>query len=106
MAQGNEDLAPETVNSEQEDASMQAQQVAAEALQQDAACVLGLQQSRKRTGGLTDADEQDLVDHMRQMTSSGMIDMSAYAGEEAMDDLEDRFGRDTAADEKLASDDS
>lgn len=105
MAQGNEDLAPETVNSEQEDASMQAQQVAAEALQ-DAACVLGLQQSRKRTGGLTDADEQDLVDHMRQMTFSGMIDMSAYAGEEAMDDLEDRFGRDTAADEKLASDDS
>ena len=43
---------------------------------------------------------------MNQMDSSGVIDMSAYRGEETMDDLEDRYGKQNAADEDFADDDS
>ena len=58
-------------------------------------------------GGIADEDDiEDLVDHMNQMDSSGVIDMSAYRGEETMDDLEDRYGKENAADEDFADDDS
>ncbi len=105
MTQRQDDLAPETVNAEQEDASMQAQQVAEEA-RTEATSVLGLAQSEKLSSSLYGANAQDLVDHMRQMDTSGTIDLSAYAGEEAMDDLEDRYGRESAPDPQFASDDS
>ncbi len=105
MTQRSDDFAPETVNNEQADAPMQAQQVAEDALN-EATSVLGLEQSEKLSSSLDSANAQDLVDHMRQMDTSGTIDMSAYAGEEAMDDLEDRYGRESAPDPDLASDDS
>ncbi len=95
------DLAPETVNDEQEDAASQAQTVAQEAMDESLS-VLGLEDSEKAKGGITDeGDVQDLVDHMRQMESSGHIDMSAYRGEDNMDDVEDRYGEDAKLDKDL-----
>ena len=101
-----DESAPETFNPEQDDEEAQAQSVAEEArgLATDA---FGLEDSVKVKGGIDDEDDvEDLVDHMNQMDSSGIIDMSAYRGEETMDDLEDRYGRENAADEDFADDDS
>lgn len=44
--------------------------------------------SRKVDGGITDDDHDvhDTVDMMKQMISSGRVDMGAYAGEPLMDD--------------------
>lgn len=100
-----EDTAPETVNAEQEDAETQAQVVAEEALTHSTS-VLGLKQSEKLSSSLSPTDTQDLVDHLNQMDTSGTIDMSAYAGEESHDDLENRHGRDDAPDAEFADDDS
>ena len=95
------DLAPETVNDEQEDSSAQAQTVAQEAMG-GSMTGLGLEDSEKAKGGIADEDDvQDLVDHMRQMESSGRIDMSAYRGEDNMDDVEDRYGEDAKLDKDL-----
>lgn len=95
------DLAPETVNDEQEDAASQAQTVAREAMNESLS-VLGLEDSKKAKGGITDEDDvQDLVDHMRQMESSGHIDMSAFSGEDNMDDVEDFYGEDAKLDKDL-----
>lgn len=50
--------------------------------------------SEKARGGLDDEpDEQDLVDHMNQMETSGTIDMSAYEGEPNHDDNVDKYGK-------------
>ena len=98
-------IAPETVNAEQEDAEAQAQTVAVEGLGRRART--SLEDSEKPKGGIADEDDMtDLVDHMKQMDSSGVIDMSAYRGEETMDDLENRYGRAGVADEDFANDDS
>ena len=74
--------APDAANLEQEDESAQAQTLADE--------VLGRAEEVK-TGDETD-DVQDLVDHMRQMETSGRIDMSAYRGERNDDEEEGRYG--------------
>lgn len=97
--------APETFNSEQEDEEAQAQAIADDAqnLSPDSP---GLSDSEKVKSGLDDDDTEDLVDHMNQMESSGIIDMSAYRGEETMDDLENRYGQAGVADEEFADDDS
>lgn len=106
MTERPEDLAPETINDEQEDEGSQAQTVGEDALDR-ATSVQGLDDTEKPKGGPTDEDNvTDLVDHMRQMDSSGAIDMSAYDGEETMDDLENRFGTRNAADEQFSEDDS
>ncbi len=105
MPRHSDELAPETVNLEQADAGAQAQAVAEEALTRSVS-VLGLEQSEKLSASLAPADAQDLVEHMRQMDTSGTIDMSAYRGEETMDDLENRYGRAGVADEDFAEDDS
>ena len=39
-----------------------------------------------------DDSTQDSVDHMRDMESSGRIDMSAYRGEPNMDDDAGKYG--------------
>lgn len=81
--------APEAHNPEQDDEAAQAQSVSDEAYHRGG---LGLGETVKvPTGGEAD-DVQDLVDHMRQMDSSGMIDMSAYAGERNDDEEEGRYG--------------
>lgn len=87
----NRDLAPETVNDEQEDEAAQAQDVAAEA-QGRTSTGLGLSDTRKASGGDEGDDVPDLVDHMRQMDSSGRIDMSAYRGERNDDDEDGMLG--------------
>lgn len=106
MIERPDDLAPETVDDEQEDEDTQAQSVADDA-QGRTASNAGLGDSEKVKGGIEGEDDvQDIVDHMIQMDTSGNIDMSAYDGEETMDDLEGRYGKRNAADEEFADDDS
>jgi hypothetical protein len=90
-------LAPETHNSEQDDEDAQAQTVAdqAQALRK------GDPTSSIKVGG---GDSQDLVDRMRDMESSGRIDMGAYDGEENMDDNEEKYGDEANPDPQLPSD--
>jgi hypothetical protein len=47
--------------------------------------------SSKSPGGITDDDSEvhDIVDMMKQMVSSGRVDMGAYSGEPLMDDGDD-----------------
>lgn len=82
------DPAPETVNPEQEDADSQAQTVADEARAREA----GLEDSDKLPTGRDDDDVPDLVDHMKQMDSSGVIDFDAYRGERNDDDEDGMLG--------------
>lgn len=86
-------LAPESDNSEQEDEEAQAQTVAEEALVRSTSAE-GLSDTEKAKTGEEGEDAQDLVDHMRQMDSSGRIDMSAYRGERNDDDEEGMLGPD------------
>ena len=76
--------APELVNREQEDEDSQAQTIAEEAIALPTG-VIGAEDSEK----VAAPDVQDLVDHMNQMVSSGLIDMSAFRGERNDDDDED-----------------
>jgi hypothetical protein len=105
MENRTDDLAPETANAEQDDASQQAQTVAQQA-EGHVTTTLSLGESERAKGGIEGADEQDLVDHMRQMDTSGIIDMSAYRGEDNHDDLEVRYGRASVPDEGMENDDS
>lgn len=92
--------APEAANLEQDDESDQAQTVADEALGRAeggpgtgrGAERFGLDDTEKVKSGDETDDVQDLVDHMRQMETSGRIDMSAFAGERNDDEEEGRFG--------------
>jgi len=85
--------APDAVNREQEDESSQAQTVADEALgRAEGGGQFGLDDTEKVTTGDGTDDVQDLVDHMRQMETSGRIDMSAYRGERNDDEEEGRYG--------------
>lgn len=88
------DLAPETHNDEQDDESAQAQSLADEALGR-ATTVFGSDEETERVGD--DPDEiggatPDIVDHMKQMVSSGRIDMGAFRDERSDDDEEGYFG--------------
>ena len=79
--------APDAHNREQDDEEAQAQSVA------EAARHARLQEgSDKAPGGDETEDAQDLVDHMRQMERSGVIDMDAYRGERSDDDEDDELG--------------
>ncbi len=92
-------LAPETHNDEQDDHRGQAQEVAQQA-----------QHLTEKTASPTDsskvtdsiavqgASRQDMVDHMRDMESSGRVDMDAYAGEPNHDDNERKYGKDSGPD--------
>ena len=79
------DEAPELHNSEQDDEQAQAHTVADQAF----AMRHGDPTASIKVGG---GDVQDLVDHMRDMESSGRIDMGAYEGEPNMDDEDERYG--------------
>lgn len=86
------DFAPETHNDEQDDHRSQAQEVTEQA--QDRAAAGSPTESRKSPtkSGLMDDSTQDLVDHMRDMESSGRIDMGAFKGEPNHDDNVDELG--------------
>lgn len=64
----------------------QAQSVADDALSPEDGP--GALESTKPHGGITDddSDVHDIVDMMKQMITSGRVDMGAYAGEPLMDD--------------------
>jgi hypothetical protein len=84
-----DDLPPETHNSEQDDEDAQAQTVAEEARRR--AQEEGLSDSVKDKGP-SPGDAPDLVDRMRQMNRSGRIDYGAFRGERNDDDEEDTLG--------------
>ncbi|HWT41100.1 MAG TPA: hypothetical protein VN152_00505 [Sphingopyxis sp.] len=79
--------APEARNREQDDEEAQAQTVA-EAARRDRR----QGDSDKVSSGDDSDDVQDLVDHIRQMERSGVIDMDAYRGERSDDDEDDELG--------------
>lgn len=95
-------LAPETVNREQDDEASQAQTIAAEAQQADHSSPLDSEKYGESE--ILDDSTQDLVDHMRDMESSGRIDMDAYRGEPNMDDNAGKYGE--GHDAEFESDDS
>lgn len=86
-----EDLAPENQNAEQDDEDAQSQTLADAALGRSSDD-LGLEDTEKVPTGEEGDDVEDVVDHMRQMVSSGRIDNSAYTGEPNYDDDEDKYG--------------
>ena len=95
-----EGLAPELHNSEQDDELEQAQTLADEALGRRPSDHGAPTESEKVNGlNLEEDSTQDLVDHMRDMESSGRIDMGAYAGEDNMDDNEDKYGEENRLDD-------
>jgi hypothetical protein len=97
--QQTEALAPELHNSEQDDEQDQAQTLADEALS-GSSDQFGLDDTEKVPAGGEGDDVQDIVDHMRQMVSSGRIDNSAYAGESNDDDNEGLFLPSVEADDE------
>ncbi len=99
-----DNFAPETHNDEQDDEQNQAQEIAEEARNKDGD--FSPLDSSKVHGGIDGSDdEQDTIDHMRDMEQSGRIDMDAYAGEENLDDNEDKYDEDNRVDD-LPSDGS
>lgn len=100
-------FAPETHNDEQDDHRMQAQEVAKQARQQSDH-VSGPTESAKddNNSDVMNDSTQDVIDHMRDMESSGRIDMSAYRGEPNHDDNEDELGSQAKVDPELRSDGS
>ncbi|GAA4641850.1 hypothetical protein GCM10023115_02220 [Pontixanthobacter gangjinensis] len=88
------DLAPETHNSEQADYASQAQEIArqAQSLTEQTGSPTESTKDHNSSGLMGDST-QDTIDHMRDMESSGRIDMGAFAGEPNHDDNVDKFGK-------------
>lgn len=90
--------APKADNREQDDEPAQAQTVADDAIRGNAATQIEAEDSVH--GGTTNPaqlapdDAQDVVDHMEQMESSGVIDMDAYRSERSDDDEAEMLGED------------
>ncbi len=102
-----EGLAPETDNSEQDERGEQAQDVAAEARSPENHTA-GATESRKAPSPGIDnigGNETDLIDRMRQMEKSGIIDNGAFAGEADHDDEPSRY-RDSGEDAISADSDA
>ena len=95
-------LAPETHNDEQDDHRSQAQEVSEQAQQLNSK-TRSPTESRKsdNASGLMGDSTQDTVDHMRDMESSGRIDMNAYRGEPNHDDDEGKYGASNEVDPDL-----
>lgn len=86
-------LAPETHNDEQDDHRAQAQEVSEQA--RSTTSEAGSPTESVKSGnssGLMGDSTQDTVDHMRDMESSGRVDMDAYRGEPNHDDNVDKYG--------------
>ena len=95
-------LAPETHNDEQDDHRSQAQEVAEQA--QDKSNRSPTESTKVGKSGVLGDSTQDTVDHMRDMESSGRIDMGAYKGEPNHDDDEGKYGEANKIDPDLPSD--
>ncbi len=85
------DLAPEMHNAEQDDHRSQTQEVAEEAMEPSERSPTESEKDDNSSGLMNDST-QDIVDHMRDMESSGRIDMDAYRGEPNHDDNVDKYG--------------
>ena len=92
-------LAPETHNDEQDDHRSQAQEVTeqAETLTEETRSPTESEKGPNKSGLMGDST-QDTIDHMRDMESSGRVDMDAYRGEPNHDDNVDKFGKDKKPD--------
>ena len=86
------DLAPETHNDEQDDHRNQAQEVSEEAQNRETGSPTESTKGENKSDLMGDST-QDTIDHMRDMESSGRIDMSAYRGEPNHDDNVDKYGK-------------
>ena len=87
-------LAPETHNDEQDDHRSQAQEVAEQARQVTTQTTSPTESAKDdNKSGLMGDSTQDTIDHMRDMESSGRIDMDAYRGEPNHDDNVDKYGK-------------
>lgn len=87
-------LAPETHNDEQDDHRSQAQEVAQQAKTTTGETGSPTESTKdNNSSGLMGDSTQDVVDHMRDMESSGRIDMGAFKGEPNHDDNVDKFGK-------------
>jgi hypothetical protein len=84
--------APELHNAEQDDEPAQAQEIAREALAADDEDSPLDSEKPDDEGEVMDDFSQDLIDRMRDMEQSGVIDMSAYRGEPNMDDEDETYG--------------
>ncbi len=88
------DLAPEMHNDEQDDHRMQAQQISEEARRTTVTTQSPTESAKSPTkSDLMNDSTQDTVDKMRDMESSGRIDMHAYDGEPNHDDNVDKLGK-------------
>ncbi|MBY6015468.1 hypothetical protein KUV75_11225 [Qipengyuania gaetbuli] len=86
-------LAPETHNDEQDDHRSQAQEVAEHARSLTSETHSPTESEKgPNSSGLMGDSTQDTVDHMRDMESSGRIDMGAFRGEPNMDDNAGKYG--------------
>lgn len=86
------DLAPEMHNDEQDDHRMQAQEISEEAQRSSTQSPTESAKSPTKSDLMNDST-QDTVDKMRDMESSGRIDMHAYDGEPNHDDNVDKLGK-------------
>ena len=88
------DLAPEMHNDEQDDHRMQAQEVSEEARRTTVTTQMPTESGKgpNKTDLMNDST-QDTIDKMRDMESSGRIDMHAFDGEPNHDDNVDKFGK-------------
>ena len=87
------DLAPEMHNDEQDDHRSQAQEVAEQA-QNGVHDSAGATESMKVASPGVDGvagSESDMIDEMREMEDSGIIDNSAFAGEPNHDDNTSKY---------------
>lgn len=93
------EFAPEVHNDEQDDHREQAQEVAEQARDASSRAASPTESSKVRDSGtIIGNSTQDTIDHMRDMESSGRVDMDAYAGEPNHDDNVDKFGKDKKLD--------
>jgi len=93
------DLAPEMHNDEQDDHRSQAQEVAQQA--RDRARSGSPTESRRdpHTNDPMGSSTQDTIEHMRDMESSGRIDLDAFEGEPNHDDNVDEPGPERKVDD-------
>ena len=85
-------MAPETHNDEQDDERSQAQTVSEDAQNESQRSPTESEKGDNKSGLMGDST-QDTVDHMRDMESSGRVDMGAYRGEPNHDDDVDKYGK-------------
>ncbi len=85
--------APEAINRSQKDKSEQAQSQSRDARADNIPQPPATDHDDSGNANrIIPPDKQDVVDHMKQMTRSGQIDTSAYAGERNDDDEESSLG--------------